>query len=164
MSARRSSLAFAAALAWLACGREQAAPSAEPPAPQASAEAETDDDSQPAALREKELRTGGEGDERIGELLDTDPEGDGLDVLIAATRDPDPTAREAAVIALGDSADPRALEALIAATEDADRRVVLAAIDQLGWSEDRLAEDALRRLASSADPEIAAAATEELDE
>ena len=176
MSARRASLACAAALAWLACGGEESAPSEQgaparapsseaPSLPQASADAETADDSEPVASREKALRTSDAVDDHVSELLDIEPEGDGLDALIAAAADdPDPAAREAAVIALGDSADPRALDALIAASEDADPRVVLAAIDQLGWSDDRLAEDALRRLTRSPDPQIAEAATEELDE
>jgi hypothetical protein len=177
MSARLASLACAAALASLACGGEEAAPS-EPsaaasgpvgdaqPAPQARGESETAaDEPGPAAIREKVLRTTEAENDRVSELLEIEPEGDGLDTLIAAAADdPDPAVREAAVIALGDSDDPRALDALIAASEDRDRRVVLAAIDQLGWADDRLAEDALRRLTRSPDAEIAAAATEELDE
>jgi HEAT repeat protein len=106
-----------------------------------------------------------ESEERIGQVLDTDPEGAGLDTLIRSAReDADASVREAAVIALGDSEDPRALDALIAATEDADSRVVLAAIDQLGWYDDRVAEDAIRRLVDSPDAEIAQAAREELAE
>jgi len=103
--------------------------------------------------------------ERVGEVLDLDPEGEGLDALIrAAGSDPDPSVREAAVIALGDSDEARALDALIAATEDRDSRVVLAAIDQLGWYDDRLAEDAIRRLVDSPNAGIAEAAREELGE
>jgi hypothetical protein len=107
----------------------------------------------------------GASEERIREILDTQPEGAGLDALIRASRkDADASVREAAVIAIGDSEDPRALDALIAAAEDADSRVVLAAIDQLGWYDDRVAEDAIRRLVASPNAEIADAAREELDE
>jgi len=178
VTARIASLAFAAALASFACGsdegdatsdeaspanaaREETAapfvPTAQPGAspPEADALLSGVDTRAPTSARE----------DRIGDLLDTEPEGEGLAVLIrAAADDPDPAVREAAVIALGDSVDPRALDALIGASEDRDRAVVLAVIDQLGWSEDRLAEDALRRLADSSDPEIAEAASEELED
>lgn len=72
--------------------------------------------------------------------------------------------REAAVVALGDSEEPRAVDALVAATEDSDKRVVLAAIDQLSWFDERPARDALERLAESSDTEIAEAAEEALME
>jgi hypothetical protein len=103
--------------------------------------------------------------ERVAEIENTEPEGAGLDALVErAARDPDPAVREAAVKAIGDSEEPRALDALIAAASDADSRVVLAAVDQLGWFDDRRAQDTLRRLADSANAEIAAAARDELDE
>ena len=102
-------------------------------------------------------------EQRVAEVLDTDPEGAGLDALMRIAReDPDASVREAAVIALGDSEDDRAIEALIAATEDRDARVVLAAIDQLSWSDDRQGRDALERLTRSQDAEIVAAAEEAL--
>lgn len=108
---------------------------------------------------------GPEADDRIGEILDIEPTGDGLDELIrVASESSDPHAREAAVVALGDTDDPRALDALIAATEDVDPNVVLAALDQLRWSDDRLAEDAILRLVDSPNPGIAAAAREGLGE
>lgn len=106
-----------------------------------------------------------EANDRIGEILDIEPTGDGLDELIrVASESSDPHARETAVVALGDADDPRALDALIAATEDADPNVVLAALDQLRWSDDRLAEDAILRLVDSPNPGIAAAAREGLGE
>ena len=98
-------------------------------------------------------------------ILDTEPAGEGLAELIrAASEERDPSAREAAVVALGDSEDARALEALIAATDDPDPRVVIAAIDQLSWFDDRRAEDAIRRLVDSPNAEIAEAARDEVDE
>jgi len=171
-------LAGAALLGALACGGEdkpakgaaaepaseaESLPSGAPPAAGALAEggngrAEVATASAPAA-------SASESERRIGEVLDTNPEGAGLDKLIRSAReDADPSVREAAVIAIGDSEDPRALDALIAATEDADSRVVLAAIDQLGWYDDRVAEDAIRRLVDSPNVEIAKAARDELEE
>lgn len=102
-------------------------------------------------------------DERLRAILDADPEGAGLDMLIrAASVDEDPSAREAAIIALGDSDDPRALDALIAATDDREPGVVIAAIEQLRWFDDRLAENAIRRRIDAPDPEVARAAREAL--
>jgi hypothetical protein len=104
-------------------------------------------------------------EDRVGEILDTEPAGDGLDELIrAADEEPDASAREAAVIALGDSEDDRALDALVEAAGDDDERVVLAAIDQLSWFDEPAARDALALLAESRDAEIAAAAVEALEE
>jgi HEAT repeat protein len=98
---------------------------------------------------------------RVDAVLSHELDGDGVDALVRAVHeDGDARGREAAVVLLGASDDPRALDALIAATEDAEPRVVIAAIAQLRWSDDRLAEDAIRRLADSPEPEIAAAARE----
>jgi HEAT repeat protein len=119
----------------------------------------------PAPGEAAQPQPGFDSEARVGEIYDTDLEGAGLDQLIRDAReDPDPNVREAAVIALGDSDDDRALDALIAATEDRDTRVVLAAIEQLSWFDDRLAQDAIRRLVDSPNREIAEAAREELDE
>lgn len=118
---------------------------------------------QPAGAEDAAPRERSEAEERIATVLDTDPEGAGLDALMRTAReDADASVREAAVIALGDSEDDRAIDALIAASEDHDARVVLAAIDQLSWSDDRQAQAALQRLARSANAEIAAAAEEAL--
>jgi len=98
-------------------------------------------------------------------ILDLEAEGDGLDTLMRAAADSaDPAVRETAVVALGDSDDPRALDALIAASFDPEPAVVLAALEQLRWSDDRLARDAIRRLRDSSDPAIARAAGEAIDE
>lgn len=104
-------------------------------------------------------------DELLGVVLDAEPEGTGLDTLIrAASSESDGVVREAAVVALGDSQDPRALDALIAATEDPDPRVAIAAIEQLRWFDDRLAENAIRRQQDARDPELARAARAALPE
>jgi hypothetical protein len=166
-------LTGALALAALACGDDEEAAGSEamPGASEtqaASAEgalAGFDALDESAATPAAESTPGFQADDRVGEILDTDPIGAGLESLIRSARyDADPTVREAAVVALGDSEDDRALDTLIAATEDADSRVVLAAIDQLSWYDDRLAQDAIRRLVDSPNPEIAEAAREELDE
>jgi HEAT repeat protein len=104
---------------------------------------------------------------RIGAVLDADPSGDGLDFLMRTAReDPDAAVREAAVIALGDSEDTRAIDALVAAAEDVDARVVRAAIDELSWwsDDDRQARAALERLTRHPDAELATAAEEALGE
>jgi hypothetical protein len=169
-------LACAALLGALACGGDDEA--AKGAAPRPASEAESPASGAPpgsGALAEggagraevamESPPASRESEERIRKVLDTQPEGAGLDALVRASReDADASVREAAVIAIGDSEDPRALDALIAATEDADPRVVLAAIDQLGWYDDRVAEDAIRRLVASPNAEIADAAREELDE
>ncbi len=91
-------------------------------------------------------------------------EGDLAELIRVSHEDPSPAVREAAVVALGDSDESRAVDALIAASQDSERSVVLAAIEQLSWSEDRQARAALERLAGSPDGEIAAAAREALED
>jgi hypothetical protein len=167
----------ALALAALACGGDEDAASESAPAARsegASADAAARTSAAPTGdfaprpdprASEDEVLETFEPEDRVGEILDTEPEGEGLETLIRTAReDADPVARETAVIALGDSEDVRALDALIAATEDADPRVVLAAIDQLSWFDDRRAEDAIRRLVDSENAEIAEAAREEVEE
>jgi hypothetical protein len=166
----------ALALGALACGggdEPTGEAATRPPPAAASARVEPADGAQddsgawPAdeAAPQAEIRETFVPDDRVGEILDTEPEGAGLDALIRTAReDADPVARETAVIALGDSEDARALDALIAATEDPEPRVVLAAIDQLSWFDDRRAEDAIRRLVDSPNAEIAQAAREEVEE
>ena len=176
MSARAKllrTLACAAALAAFACGDdEEAAPEAgsaerteaRPTAPASPGASGVPDAYAPVAAAQppRELT---ESEQRVNEVLDMDTEGAGLDELMRRAReDADPAVREAAVIALGDSEEPRAVDALVAATEDADKRVVLAAIDQLSWFDERPARDALERLAESNDAEIAEAAEEALME
>lgn len=140
----------------------QAAPPAGDPPARAAARAEPRLASDPAPRDDAEPAQP-DAQTRIGEVLDADPHGAGLDFLMLAAReDPDASVREAAVIALGDSDESRALDALIAASEDADSRVVRAALDALAWSDDRQARAALERLARHPDPGIAAAAEDAL--
>lgn len=131
-----------------------------PDAPPASVEpAAAGDEPAAAAHPAPEEASSAEVESRLDAILDADPEGDGLDLLVqAATEDASPSHRAAAIAALGDSSDPRALDALIAATEDADPSVALAALEELRWSDDRLAQDAILRLVDSPDPAVAAAA------
>jgi hypothetical protein len=103
--------------------------------------------------------------ERVQAVLDLSADDGDLGALIrAAHEDPSPAVREAAVVALGDSDESRAVDALIAATEDPERSVVLAAIEQLAWSEDHQARETLERLSRSGDTEIAASAKDALEE
>lgn len=164
-------LACVGALAVFACGDdEEAAP--EPSSADASASRATEaaspgatsvPDAYATVADPQPARELTESERRVNEILDVDAEGAGLDVLMRYAReDADPAVREAAVIALGDSDEARAIDALIAATEDADKRVVLAAIDQLSWFDERPARDALERLTDSSDAEIAEAAEEAL--
>lgn len=168
---RSAGLACALALTGVACGSDDSGWSPAPPASEAGAPspAETRASDEAPAVAEPAAppapAPSAELEDRVGEILDTETTGEGLDQLIRSAREErDPAAREAAVIALGDSDDPRALDALIAASEDPDARVVLAAIDQLSWIDDRRAEDAIRRLVDSPNPEIADTAREELEE
>jgi HEAT repeat protein len=173
--ARIARLAGAAALAAVECGggEERASAPTEPngPASAASEPADGPDASPyealplPSEVPAAEPAQDFEPSDRAAEVLDIDPEGEGLDELIRIAReDADPSAREAAIVAIGESEASRALDALVAATEDSEPRVVLAAIDQLSWFDDRRAEDAIRRLVDSPNAEIAEAAREELSE
>jgi HEAT repeat protein len=168
--ALRVAVAASLAAGLLACDRggkppasaESAAPAATAGEPPASAPPSASTASSPAAGAPPSAERG-RAEDRADEVLDTEPTGAGLDALIRSMKeDPDPSVRESAVVALGDSEEPRALDALIAATEDRDKRVVLAAIDQLSWFDDKVARDALERLTRSGDSEIADAATDAL--
>ncbi len=96
---------------------------------------------------------------RIGQVMAMNPEGDELVRLTQLVReDPNPAIREAAVVALANTEDGRAIDALIAAATDKEHRVALAAIELLSWSDDRQARATLEALASSEDEAIASAA------
>ncbi len=97
--------------------------------------------------------------ERIAQVMAMSPEGDALVTLTQLARESaDPAIREAAVVALANSEDGRAIDALIAAATDPEPRVALAAIELLSWSEDRQARAALEALTGSEDAAIAQAA------
>lgn len=97
--------------------------------------------------------------ERIAQVMAMRPAGEDLATLVEIARnDPDPALREAAVVALANAEDGRAIDALIAASRDPERRVALAAIELLSWTEDRSARAAIEAAARSDDPEVAGAA------
>ncbi len=97
--------------------------------------------------------------ERVARVMAMRPEGDDLFTLVDLVRDdPDPAVREAAVVALANAEDGRAIDALIAASRDPERRVALAAIELLSWTEDRSARAAIEAAARSGDAAVARAA------
>ncbi len=101
--------------------------------------------------------------ERMTQVMAMQPDGPQLDQIVAILRDdPNAAVREAAVVALANSEDGRAIDALIAATEDTETRVALAAIELLSWSDDRQAHAKLEALTRSDDEALARAASDAL--
>jgi hypothetical protein len=101
---------------------------------------------------------------RADAAFDVEPEGRGLDALLALVYDdPDSNVRITAVRQLEDSDAHSAVEGLIHALRDRDRRVVLEAIDALEFAGDESVIPSLEPLLDSRDEEIRTAAEEAIE-